>query len=108
MHNIQLSDQLYQQAQRRAIEAGFLSVDDYVAEIVDSDVSVSAENYDHFFTPDIVGQLDQINTEAKAGAKTYTAEEVDEHFRQKSQAWREAHGSFSHPIVFSTCRGRTR
>ena len=34
MHQIQLSDQLYEQAQRRALEAGFSSVDEFVADVV--------------------------------------------------------------------------
>jgi hypothetical protein len=29
MHQVQLPDQLYQEAQRRAIEAGFTTVDEY-------------------------------------------------------------------------------
>lgn len=93
MHQVQLSDQLYQQAQQRAAEAGFQSVDEYVAEIVESDVSASSENYDHIFTPEVLAELDQARAAVQAGGKTYSPEEVDEHFRQKSQAWREAHGN---------------
>lgn len=93
MHPVQLPDQLYQKAQQRAQAAGFQSVDEYVAEIVESDVSAALEDYDHFFTPEIVAELDQIRAEVQAGAKTYSSEEVDEFFRQKSQARRETHGN---------------
>jgi hypothetical protein len=93
MHPVQRPDQLYQQAQQRAHAAGFQSVDEYVAEIVESDVSAAAEDFDHFFTPEIVSELDQIRSEVQAGAKTYSSEEVDEFFRQKSQTWRETHGN---------------
>jgi hypothetical protein len=93
MQPVQLPDQLYQQAQQRAHAAGFQSVDEYVAQIVESDVSAASEDFDHFFTPEIVAELDQIRAEIQAGAKTYSSEEVDEFFRQKSQAWRETHGN---------------
>jgi hypothetical protein len=93
MHQIQLSDQLYQQAKQRATEAGFQSVDEYIADIVESDVSASVANFDHFFTPEVVSHLNQIHAEVLEGARVFSQEEVDEFFRQKSQAWREAHGN---------------
>lgn len=42
MHQIHLSDQLYQQAQRRATEAGFPSVDEYIADVVQHDLMSDA------------------------------------------------------------------
>lgn len=92
MQQIQLSDQIYQQAQQRAAEAGFQTVDEYVAEIVESDVLTAAADFDHLFTPEVVDQLDQLYTQVQNGAKTYSPQEVDDHFERKSQAWREAHG----------------
>lgn len=91
MQHIQLSDQLYRQAEQRASEAGFRSVDEYVAEIVEGDVASSLENCDDFFSSEVTAHLDQIHADIQAGAKTYTQAEVDEHFRQKSQTWRESH-----------------
>jgi hypothetical protein len=88
MHHVQLSEQLYRLARQRASEAGFQSVDDYVAEIVESEVSAATANLDHFFTPEILAELDQIHAAVQAGAKTYTAEEVDEHFRRNASAKR--------------------
>jgi hypothetical protein len=88
--HIQLPDQLYQQAQQRAIQAGYPSVDEYIAEIVESDVSIASENHDHFFTAEVIADLDRIHAEIQAGAKTYTQAEVDERFRQKSGKWRES------------------
>jgi hypothetical protein len=92
MHSIQLPDDLYQQAQQRASEAG-LSVDEYIAEIVESDVNTGSENYDHLFTPEVVAELEQIHAEMKAGGKVLTPEEVDEFLRQKSLSWRGNHGN---------------
>ncbi len=90
MHSIQLSDHVYLRAQQRATEAGFPTVDEYVTEIVESEL-VSATNLDHLFTAEILAQLDQIHVEVQGGAKTYSSCDVDEHFQRKSQAWREAH-----------------
>jgi len=90
MSPIQLSDQVYQRAQQRAVEAGFDSVDDYVAEIIENELATVA-NQDHFFTAEILAQLDQLHTDVQSGAKTYSSQEVDEHFQRRSQAWREAH-----------------
>lgn len=42
MHHIHLSDQLYQQAQRRATESGFPSVDEYIADVVQHDLMTDA------------------------------------------------------------------
>jgi len=93
MLNIELSDQLYQQARRRATETGFRSVDEYVAQVVASDVSDDLLSDEHIFTPEVVTELKQIDAEIKAGGKTYTEAELDEHFRRRSQAWRAAQGN---------------
>ena len=51
MQQVNLTDQLYQEAQRRATEAGFASVDEYVASILSSDYEVVNEELDHFSPP---------------------------------------------------------
>jgi hypothetical protein len=91
MQKVQLTDQLYQEAQRRAAEAGFASVDEYIADVVTQDVADDAENFDHLFTPQVVSELEQISATAKAGGKTYSSEEVRKHFQKKSDAWRASH-----------------
>jgi hypothetical protein len=91
MHQVQLADQLYQEAQRRAIEAGFATVDEYVADVIAHDLELSSENCDHLFTPEVILELDQISTAARAGGKTYSPDEVREHFRKRSEAWRTDH-----------------
>lgn len=91
MQPIQLSDHVYQRAQQRAAEAGYPTVDEYVAEIVESALESSAD-FDHLFTAEIVAELDQLHADVQAGGKNYSSHDVDEHFRRKSQAWRTAHG----------------
>lgn len=80
MQHIQMPDHLYQQAKLRASQAG-LSVDAYIAEIVGTDVA----QYDSFFTPHIISEIAQ----ADAQTIVHTQNEVDAHFRQKSETWRE-------------------
>lgn len=88
---VQLSDQLYRVAQRRASEAGFATVEEYFADVVTQDVADDTENFDHLFTPRVVAELEQISATAKAGGKTHSSEEVRDHFRTKSDAWRANH-----------------
>ena len=93
MHHIQISDQVYEQAKRRANEIGFGSVDEFINDCVVSGLAEQTENFDHLFTPEVIADLDRISASVKAGAKTYTQEEVDEHFRKKLEAWRNSHAN---------------
>jgi hypothetical protein len=91
MQQVQLTDQLYNVAQRRASESGYSSVEEYIADVVAQDVADDTENFDHLFTPQVVIELERISAAAKAGGTTYTSEEVREHFQRKSDAWRASH-----------------
>ena len=99
MHEIhlQLTEQVYRQANQRAVEAGFAGLDEFLAdavsELVSEEVGDETEIINRLFTPEVISDLDRIHSAVQAGGKTYSPEEVDEHFRQKSQAWREAHGN---------------
>jgi hypothetical protein len=84
MHQIQLNDQLYQEAQRRAAEAGFGSVDEYVAEMLQHDLE-DTENLDHLFTPERLAHIDRAAAQIDAGLGI-PSEQVREHFRQKRDA----------------------
>jgi hypothetical protein len=88
MQQVQLPDQLYRVAQHRALEAGFASVEEYIADVVAQDVADDTESFDHLFTPEVVSELEQISAAAMAGGITYTSEAVREHFQKKSDAWR--------------------
>ncbi|HEY1685695.1 MAG TPA: hypothetical protein VGG19_13085 [Tepidisphaeraceae bacterium] len=93
MPQIQLADQIYKEAQRRAAEGGFSSVDDYVADVISQSIHQPAENYDHLFTPERIAHLDRISAAIKAGAKTYSTAEVQAHFEQKRKQWLDNHAS---------------
>jgi len=85
MHHIQLNDQLYQEAQRRAEEAGFPSVDDYVADVLQHDLHEEAEKLDHLFTPERLAHIARAAAQIDAGLGI-PSEQVREHFRQKREA----------------------
>jgi len=75
-HEIRLSDQLYREVERRARAGGYASVDDFVAEQLESGFS-DAQDLDQRFTPEVIARLDQISSDMKAG-KSMSMEEVDQ------------------------------
>ena len=85
MHQIQLNDKLFKEAERRAREAGFGSVDEFIADRLENDFSGEEEDFDHLFTPEVIAHLDKISDDIQAGGKTYTMDEIDEHLEQKRQ-----------------------
>jgi hypothetical protein len=87
MHEIQvhLNDQQYAQALRRAVEFGFKSVDEYAADILSADLDESSA-YDKLFTPERLSHIDAVLAEVDSGGKTYTADEVKVHFRNRLEA----------------------
>jgi hypothetical protein len=89
MH-VQLDDRLYQKAKQRAAEAGFASVDEYVADVVGQDLieefDAKQPDLQHLFTPERIALIEAAAQEIKDG-KCYTDEQVTEYFRQKRAAW---------------------
>jgi hypothetical protein len=92
MHQVQLSEKLYKEAERRALRAGFGSVDDFVADRLENDFSEDEENFDDRFTPELVTHLDRISTAMKAG-KSVSMEEVDTHIADVRATWLKDHAS---------------
>ncbi len=82
MHQIQLNDQLYQEAERRASAAGFISVDEYVADVLQHDILEETESLDSLFTPKRLAHIDRAAAQIDAG-QGIPAEQVRDHFRQK-------------------------
>jgi hypothetical protein len=90
MHQVQLNDKLYKEAERRARKAGFGSVDEFVADQLETDFSDEQEDFDARFTPQVVAQLDRISGEMKAG-KSVSTEEVDQRLADVRETWRKDH-----------------
>ena len=84
MQQIQLDDQLYQEAERRASAAGFVTVDEYVADVLQHDVHEETENLDYLFTPERLAQIDRAAAQIDAG-QGIPADQVRDHFRQKQK-----------------------
>jgi len=84
---IELSDQLFDLAKLRALEAGFESVGEYVADLMADDLVDDSENFDHLFTPERIAHIDGVLADIKAGGKTYTMEEVREHLAANRAEW---------------------
>lgn len=93
---LEITDDVYQQATQRALNEGFASLNEYlvdaVTELASDGIGLERELIDRLFTPEAITELDRVRTAVQDGGKTYSQEEVDNHFRQKSQAWREAQG----------------
>jgi hypothetical protein len=84
MHQIQLDDQLYQEAARRASAAGFVTVDEYVADVLQHDLNAETEDLDFLFTPERLAHIDRAAAQIDAG-QGIPAEKVRDHFRQKHE-----------------------
>jgi hypothetical protein len=91
MHQVQLDDQLYKEAERQARQAGFSTVDEYVADLLGHNHHVEADSLDDLFTGEVIADLDRISAQIKAGGKTYTLDEVDDHFDKKRKEWLQNH-----------------
>ena len=82
MHQIQLNDQLYQVAQRYASAAGYITVDEYVADVLQHDIHEETGDFDYLFTPERLAHIDQAAAQIDAD-QGIPSEQVRDHFRQK-------------------------
>ena len=84
MHQIrlELTDELSDQAKRRAVEAGFDSVEEYASDLRADDLVEDTENFDHLFTPERIALIDKAEAQIAAG-EFKTAAEVQERFRKR-------------------------
>ena len=91
MHQIpiQLTERLYEEAERRAGNGGFRSVDEYVADVVRNDLHDAPENFDHLFTPEVIAKLDAAAAQADAG-QLVTFEELEARLNVKRGTWHTA------------------
>jgi hypothetical protein len=92
MQKVQLTDQLYKEAERRAREAGFASVDEFVADQLQGNFSEDPEDLDARFTPEVIARLDRVSADMQSGKKA-SKEEVDSQLANAREAWRKDHAS---------------
>jgi hypothetical protein len=83
MQQIQLTDQLYQEMQRRAVAAGFSTVDEYITDVLTHDLDDGVEHYDHLFTPERLGPMEGDNK----SSKSLSAEEMEAELNRRRSQW---------------------
>jgi hypothetical protein len=93
MNQVQLSESLYEEAQRRASDAGYGSVDDYVADILEKDLNDEMDNLDHLFTSKRIAHIHRVQEDIKAGGQTYSTEEVRDFLASNREEWLANHPS---------------
>ena len=75
---------------QQMVDARNVTREEVIEQIIDAGIRAEftdPDNFDHLFTPEVIADLRTISAEVKAGGKTYSMEEVDEHFVQKRKAW---------------------
>ncbi len=90
MHQVhlQLNDRLYDQAKRRATEAGFKTVDEFIANILSDELIENPDNVDHLFTPERLAMIDKAAAQIKEG-KCMTAKQADAELARRRAEWLE-------------------
>jgi hypothetical protein len=90
MQQVQISDRLYKEAQRRAAEAGFSTVDDYVAEVLTRDSIEGPEDFGHLFTPERLAHINAAAAQIDAG-QFFTTEQADAELARRRAEWLQKH-----------------
>jgi len=86
MPQVQLTDQVYNESQRRATEAAFSTVDEYVADVVSHDLHEETQDLDHLFTPERLAHIDKAEAEINAGM-FHTAAQADAELARRRAEW---------------------
>jgi hypothetical protein len=86
MPSIQISDQLYREAQSRAAGAGFANVDAYIADVLKQELQDEVGNLDDFFTPERIAQIQEAEAEVARG-EVYTWEETKIELAKRRAEW---------------------
>jgi hypothetical protein len=84
MRHIELTDRLYDETEHISAAAGFGSVDEYVAVVLNQSLLAEVADYGHLFTPERLAIIDRALLEVEAG-DTFTSEEIREHFSSRGQ-----------------------
>ena len=89
MPEIQMNEELFNAAQRRAVESGYANVDEYIADVVAEDLTeMGSDDTDlqHLFTPERMAIILAAAEEVKAG-KFYTTEQAEVEFAKYREQW---------------------
>ena len=90
MRQIQIEDNVFLAAERRAAAVGYSSVDQYVADVLVQDLTeagaAETPNLDHLFTPERLAKIDAAAAEIVAG-RFYTTEQADAELARRRMEW---------------------
>jgi hypothetical protein len=88
MHQVHLdlNDQLYDLAKRRADEAGFKTVSEFLTDVVSEELTEDSEDLDHLFTPQRIALIDKAAAQIKVG-QFLTAKQVDVELAKRRTEW---------------------
>ena len=86
MESIHISADLYKRVKSRAKEAGFESVDAYVADVLESEPRIDDAYIQSLFTPDRMAIIEKAEAQIEAG-EYYTVDEVREHLATRRDDW---------------------
>jgi hypothetical protein len=86
MPQVRLNDQLFKDAERRASEAGFSAVDNYVADLLNRELTDAAETFDRLFTPERLAKIDAAAAQIDSG-QFFTAEQADQELSKRRAEW---------------------
>ena len=90
MHQINFSDELYRNAERRAAEAGFASVEAYVANLVEHDANGDIFDPDTFFTHQRLAEIEAASADVRSG-NFLTMEQSQADLARLKEEWRKEH-----------------
>ena len=90
MPQVQLDDQVFRVAQRRAADGGYSSVDEYVADVLAHDTMSDADDIDHLFTPARLAHIDAAEADIKSG-KIFTTDQADDELAKRRAEWLRTH-----------------
>ena len=68
-----------------ASASGFVTVDDYVADVLQNDLHEETENLEYLFTPDRLAHIESAAAQIDAG-QGIPAEKVRDYFQQKHKS----------------------
>jgi len=86
MHHVILSDQSYAEAKRLAAASGIEDVNKFVEVLVASYGMADPNDFDHYFTAEVLADLDRAVEEADSGA-LLNQDQVKKHLAANREAW---------------------
>jgi predicted transcriptional regulator len=85
MPQVQIPDELFEAVSNRARSGGFASVDEYVSQIITSELEGEVDS-DAIFTPERLAQIDEGLEDIRQG-RVFTSAQVDEELQNRKLQW---------------------